>query len=249
VADQIYADGPIATPATYEVPGSAQIVPIAVQALLNGSGASGDFVPTLIFRSQAGHVIARVPTTTTVKAGSSAEVTWAPFLRGAGAAAAAGLDICIAKSFEPYTIAANGGALSTRVLWETVTPATGTFVWPSGAHSDRLAITRSGLYVCLYSHITVASWPLPASGFVVSEPSATNYGAGFANGGYFLNNTTSALFAALSNRPYTATSALNLPAADDYQLFVGTTVAAGFSMQITTMMLVRIGDYISGAPI
>ena len=84
MADQIFADGPIATPASYEVPGSAAIVPIAVQALLNGSGASGDYVPTLIFRSQAGHVIARVPTSTTVTAGDDAEVSWFPHV-GAGA--------------------------------------------------------------------------------------------------------------------------------------------------------------------
>lgn len=78
MADQIYEDGPVDAPAKYTVPGSAVIIPIAVQALLNGSGASGDFVPTLIFRSQAGHVIARVPTETTVAAGGSAEVSWFP---------------------------------------------------------------------------------------------------------------------------------------------------------------------------
>ena len=84
MADQIFADGPIATPASYEVPGSAAIVPIAVQALLNGAGASGDYVPTLIFRSQAGHVIARVPTSTTVTAGDDAEVSWFPGVKSGG---------------------------------------------------------------------------------------------------------------------------------------------------------------------
>jgi len=91
VADQIFADGPIATPASYEVPGSAAIVPIAVQALLNGSGASGDYVPTLIFRSQAGHVIARVPTSTTVTAGDDAEVSWFPHVAAAAGASFPGL--------------------------------------------------------------------------------------------------------------------------------------------------------------
>lgn len=87
MADQIYADGPITAPAKYKVPGSSVIVPIAVQAVLDGNNASGDFVPTLIFRSQAGHVIARVPTDTTVVAGGSAEVSWFPGVKHAASAA------------------------------------------------------------------------------------------------------------------------------------------------------------------
>jgi hypothetical protein len=88
VAEQIYAPGPMATPAKYVVPGSSEIVPLAVQAVLDGTNASGDFVPALIFRLQAGHVIARVPTSQVVTAGDSAEVTWAPFLRSAAASPA-----------------------------------------------------------------------------------------------------------------------------------------------------------------
>lgn len=86
MADQIFADGPIDAPAKYVVPGSSEIVPLAVQALLDGTNASGDFLPTLIFRSQAGHVIARVPVSTTVAAGGSAEVSWFPGVKNAPAA-------------------------------------------------------------------------------------------------------------------------------------------------------------------
>jgi hypothetical protein len=90
VADQIFTDGPIDAPAKYVVPGSSAIVPIAVQAVLDGTNASGDFVPALIFRSQAGHVIARVPTSTTVPAGGSAEVSWFPHGMSGGGGGAAG---------------------------------------------------------------------------------------------------------------------------------------------------------------
>ena len=115
MADQIFADGPVDAPAKYEVPGSAQIVPIAVQALLNGSGASGDYVPTLIFRSQAGHVIARVPTSTTVTAGDDAEVSWFPGVKAGGGSPSAFLN-------QTYLAQANhGGQVITT---NTVTPIT-----------------------------------------------------------------------------------------------------------------------------
>ncbi len=75
---QIFTNGPQAVPLTYTVPGTGEVVPLACQALFDGTGASGPFVPALIFKSQAGHVIARVPTATTVAAGASAEVSWFP---------------------------------------------------------------------------------------------------------------------------------------------------------------------------
>ena len=57
--DQIYAPGPEPTPLVYDVPGSQRMIPRICFALYNGSGASGDYVPTLVYRSQAGHVIGR----------------------------------------------------------------------------------------------------------------------------------------------------------------------------------------------
>jgi hypothetical protein len=84
VADQIYAPGPNPAPLKYNVPGSQQMIPRACQALFNGSGASGDYVPALIFRSQAGHVISRAILGSTVTAGDDAEVSWFPRVGGGG---------------------------------------------------------------------------------------------------------------------------------------------------------------------
>jgi hypothetical protein len=72
-------------PASYTVPNAAEIVPKAINATFDGTGAAGSFVPAVEYVSDGGVVVARVPCQTTVSAGGSAEVTFAPFLRsGAG---------------------------------------------------------------------------------------------------------------------------------------------------------------------
>lgn len=68
-------------PFGYTVPNTQTITPLCCNATFDGSGASGDFVPTLEIVSDSGIVIARCPASTTVVAGDSAEVTFAPFLR------------------------------------------------------------------------------------------------------------------------------------------------------------------------
>lgn len=73
-------DGP--TPVSYTVPNAAEIVVKAVNATFDGSGAAGTFAPTVEIVSDGGVVVARVPCQTSVAAGGSAEVTFAPFLRG-----------------------------------------------------------------------------------------------------------------------------------------------------------------------
>lgn len=100
-------DGP--APTTYTVPNAAEIVPKAINATFDGTGASGSFAPTVEYVSDGGVVVARVPCQTTVAAGGSAEVTFAPFLRGGGAAGStatwAGLYIDTSASptvAEPY---------------------------------------------------------------------------------------------------------------------------------------------------
>lgn len=85
------ADVPIALPVgnaplEYQVPNATEVVPKAVNAVFDGTSASGSFVPTVEFVSDGGIVVARVPCSTTVAAGGSAEVTFAPFLRPDNAA-------------------------------------------------------------------------------------------------------------------------------------------------------------------
>jgi hypothetical protein len=247
VAEQIYADGPIAAPAKYEVPGSSEIIPIAVQALLNGSGASGDFVPTLIFRSQAGHVIARVPTATTVAAGGSAEVSWFPSgIRGGATATAGGLDMCIATTTSPYTIPATGGAMTSAVTWNDVRPLSGAYSWPVSGDATKISMGQ-GLYLVKFCLTPTAAWV--NTSFVVAQPSWVSSGTGFLHQAFFLTTNTSALFAGLSNRPVIGTEGINLQATDSMQLLTGSSNAAGTAMQIITMLVIRLGDSVAGTVI
>lgn len=78
-----------AVPKDYLVPAAQEIEPLIVRADIDGSGAAGQFDPTLQVLSPAGDVIFTVPAST-VAAGGSASVTWAPFLRGAQSTAATG---------------------------------------------------------------------------------------------------------------------------------------------------------------
>ena len=77
-------------PASYEVPNATEIIPKAINATFDGTGASGSFVPTVEIISDGGVVVARVPCQTTVAAGGSAECTFAPFLRADSSGSLAG---------------------------------------------------------------------------------------------------------------------------------------------------------------
>jgi hypothetical protein len=79
--------GVASCPARWVLPPSLEIIPKSVYAVFDGSGASGDFLPTLQITSDSGRVISEVPVGSAVTAGDSVPVTWAPFLRGATAGA------------------------------------------------------------------------------------------------------------------------------------------------------------------
>jgi hypothetical protein len=88
MATPIFAAGPLPAPVVYTVPGSSEIVPLSAYADYDGTNASGDFVPTLIFRDQAGNIIGQSQASTTVAAGASASMSWFPGVKAAAAAVA-----------------------------------------------------------------------------------------------------------------------------------------------------------------
>lgn len=76
-SDVVIAAPAVATvPQDYVVPASQEIVPLVVTASIDGSGAGGQFLPTVEILSPAGQVIARCPTQSIVAAGGSADVSW-----------------------------------------------------------------------------------------------------------------------------------------------------------------------------
>ncbi|MGH2835415.1 MAG: hypothetical protein ACRDUT_00105 [Mycobacterium sp.] len=67
-------------PKDYTLPAGQEFEPLSVRADIDGSGAAGDFLPALQVIDTAGHVMMTLVTSASVSAGSSASVTWAPFL-------------------------------------------------------------------------------------------------------------------------------------------------------------------------
>lgn len=130
-------------PEDYLVSGASSIDLLAARADFDGSGAGSDFLPALQIVDEAGQVVA---TTfgSTVAAGGSASVTFAPFLRGATATGGAGIDfnktndLDASGEFAVYllteTIAGDGTTPNSSVL----TAAAYSFVNTGGAGGQEL---------------------------------------------------------------------------------------------------------------
>lgn len=74
----LVAGGAVDAPLGYVVPGAQEIILKSVTATFDGSGASGDYVPTLEILAPNGMILASCPVSTPVVAGASAFVTWFP---------------------------------------------------------------------------------------------------------------------------------------------------------------------------
>ena len=82
---QIYTDNPGALAAAYEL--TSDIGLQSIVARIDGSGAAGNFLPTVSLYSQDGKLMARVPSDLTYAPGDTGVVTWSPFLARRSAAA------------------------------------------------------------------------------------------------------------------------------------------------------------------
>lgn len=83
---QINPLGTVSTPADWVLPDAANVTIGAVFAQYDGSGAAGNYVPTLDIISDSGHTVLSVVHDSTITAGSDAEASWASFLKTAAAA-------------------------------------------------------------------------------------------------------------------------------------------------------------------
>lgn len=246
----IVRDGGDAAPFNEKLPQGAKLSPVTVNAVFDGSGAAADFIPAVVLLNPSGVVIARAADpANVVTAGDSAEVSWFQGVKNAAAAAATGVELCIATTAEPYNIPATGGSPNAATTWASATPATGTFVWPSSGDATKIGLTKQGVYVCAYCPNPVATWPAPASGFITFTLQCSTFGSGFLGSDPFLNTTTSALFAGSSNRRLIWLGGFNLPSADEVRLFAGNSTVGNFAVQETNLFIARLGNSIPGEPI
>jgi hypothetical protein len=76
-----------AAPLDYAIPGAQELLPKAVAANLDGTGAAGDFFPCLQILSPGGVVMFDAISTTVVAAGESVDATWFPGVTAAASSA------------------------------------------------------------------------------------------------------------------------------------------------------------------
>lgn len=126
---QILVAGTAPVPLEYMVPNAVELIPRSINATFDGSGAGGDFLPTVEIVSDGGVVVARVPTDATVAAGGSAEVTFAPFLRSRATSTPGGLVVPAAsiELTDPATPLAAGTYFPTIQALHTNAPGASVF--------------------------------------------------------------------------------------------------------------------------
>jgi hypothetical protein len=113
----ILVAGTASAPLSYRVPNAQELILKAVNADVDGTAASGDYVMAVELLSDAGIVIARCPTSTTIVAGASAEVSWFPAV-GGGGVPAQGAGLALLYS---VTLAVDTASLTTPLLPQTHT--------------------------------------------------------------------------------------------------------------------------------
>lgn len=131
---QIIAAGQEPTPVEYLVPNAQEIIVTAVDAVFDGTGAAGDFIPTVELVSDGGKRIS-FAIASKVLAGGSAEVSFAPFLRGLADAQTLGQSAVLLANVVGTTVPT--GTL-TPIAWEAFeTTDTSIFATlPNGAAGD-----------------------------------------------------------------------------------------------------------------
>ena len=153
---QILVTGQAAAPAFIRIPGNGQIKPKAANAIFDGTNAAGAFMPAIEIVSDAGIVVARVAAST-VTAGSSAEVTWAPFLEQPQQAAAVA-SAEYALGYTDYLIgpnsqgqAVNAGAHAVGFFVSALTTNVAVMSWSTAiTQYDTLTLHAKGVYLMFF---------------------------------------------------------------------------------------------------
>jgi hypothetical protein len=245
--EPIFEAGPVATPYVYTVSGTGTVTPRDFQAVYDGTNSSGDYIPAVVLKSQAGHVIARAILQQTITKGADAEVSWFRGVKAAAAssAAAASLPTCFLDQTNGFTLNTWTPNVYTPVTWQLFNKNEATtFAWPGSGGNSTVAILRSGVYRCAYEYmITGFNFPV-APGFVLSK--VTVAVAGATTEELALNHTTAALWEGNPNvgqkwSPI-GERLFNFPNPGDLQLDMANTRAGSVTISTTVMFIYRVGD-------
>lgn len=147
----IAATGSTSAPLSYTVAGAQEIIIRSLFASFDGTGAAGAFLPCVQVVSPAGQVVIEAITDASVAAGSSADVTFAPFLKGAAAAstAGAGLPNAVMKKSNTQTI--NGNSITQVTLDSSTFATTDSSIFT--ASGSNVVIHKTGLYAAYINFV------------------------------------------------------------------------------------------------
>jgi hypothetical protein len=188
VPQSIFSDGPDVVPLVYTVPGTGEITVLSAYAEYDGTNASGPFVPCLIYRDQAGHIIDIAEQDTTVAAGGSAICSWFPQVGSAAVAGASSLSIAFAY----------GSATQITVMGAKTYITTSTFTTNDSAAFTTGVVTIGGnpytgvvfLEQGTYYHFAEAVGAAGGTPVVGGDTVSFNYDNGGDPFGYFQGTDT-----------------------------------------------------------
>ena len=161
----ITTTGPVAIPTEYDVPAAQEIQLSSVSATFDGSGAGGDFDPTLSIYSQAGHLLSRTKVGGTVTAGDSAVATWIPFSRPKQTTPTPGTTLKAIRLWTSNMALSIGSASDGRLSYDNVSSFDSTVfgVSTSGGRVIRVSYKAQGWYSA-YAQVVPNS--TPAAGLI-----------------------------------------------------------------------------------
>lgn len=158
----------------YPVPGSVVATPFSVSASVDGSGASGAFLPCLSFYTIAGKLIARSPAPE-VAAGSSAEISWFPHVGGSVSASAVKF---VGARIQSNAQQAVSSDTLTDFQYQVVAFDTGGMA-NLGADNRKLTFPYSGLWLVICE--SYWTWSTGAPGLRYNSATLNSYVTGTPN--------------------------------------------------------------------
>lgn len=153
----IRADAIQTAPAGYKVPGAQEILVKSVRAVVDGSGAGSAFDAVLQLIDPAGNVCWQAPTSTSIAAGGSADVSWFPRVGAGGGSSSTATPAASMMAFNatPHTFVGNVGFSMTWTHFRTTDPSVfgtnpfgSTTIPPNNASGDvNIMLLVPGAYV------------------------------------------------------------------------------------------------------
>lgn len=225
-------------PHDYKIPGAQEILPKAVSAAMDGTGASGTWFPCMQVLDPNGNVMFSAISPTPLAVGASADVSWFRGLSQVPSSSAVlpgtGVDRHVTSQVVPNN-AATSASFDT-VLFDDLG-------WFNPGTPTKITVTIPGQYLCIYSN----SWVYPAgAGFAIQTGISYNAGA---------RVLVSEQVAAVAGTPNSTSGAavVNANAGDAFTLFLyqisggnmSTWIAgsAGTDVQsFPTLTVIRVGD-------